>query len=225
MRKDPEKLCNAIKNYPALGNKEKENLHTWISMVGNFLFTESKFIAGCATGNGFLCFSAIYSALIGIAKNHYIRFSYDEGYKISSETVMFGYFGLLIALSGIAYSVYMGRLVLYPSAVSYTVWQGVLIAFVCTCDVSVAVYGLINVPKKESSLLLFGKKLLNLATAIPAAVMAHVALNACTALPDKSYWDGVFGILAGTALSFMGVFMMLYTRRHKKYYENKNDIA
>ena len=117
------------------------------------------------------------------------------------------------------------RLVLYPSAVSYTVWQGVLIAFVCTCDVSVAVYGLINVPKKESSLLLFGKKLLNLAAAIPAAVMAHVAPNACTALPDGSYWDRVFGILAGTALSFMGVFMMLYTRRHKKYYENKNDIA
>lgn len=58
MRKDPVKLCNAIKNYPTLGGKEKENLHTWLSMVGNFLFTESKFIAGC--GYASCCSERLY---------------------------------------------------------------------------------------------------------------------------------------------------------------------
>lgn len=110
---------NAVKQYPRLPVYNKKFLHTWLSSVGNFLLTVFKFTADCVTGSGYLCVSALYSCLMGIAKRGYLAGSrhMDEG-PCQTEK-QFQKIGLFILLAGAVYGVYMGWLIIFPKDAHY----------------------------------------------------------------------------------------------------------
>lgn len=194
---------------------EWKSLRVWISMVSGFSIATAKFIVGCVAGNGFLCVSALHSALLAIAKHKCACFSGAEKKPASSEAVLFHEIGLLILFSGIVYGVYMGRLIPYPEDSGLREWKVALIAMaaVCIAEVAASFCELFHTPEDGSSLLLLAGKLLNLASALPAAVMAQIALNACAFPLNMSYWNGISGILIGAVLFFMGAFMVWHKRR------------
>lgn len=216
VKRDPQKLFHAIKHYSTLGKQDKEGFHVWLGMAWNFILAALKFFIGCVAGNGYLCVSALYSALVGVAKRKLIHFQYDDKENQKTEHDVFGALGFLIMLSGIVYGTYMGRLIPFPKIFHYEIWQGLLIAAVCFLEVGNSIYHLVHMTGKgDPSLYQLGRKISSLAAALPAAVMVQVALGACLNPNDMPFWNGVYGIAVGIVQILMGALMMLYARRHR----------
>lgn len=222
MRKEPGKLLDAVRNYPYLIREEREGLHIWLGMAGNFCLTGLKFAAGCMTGSGFLCVSALYSILTGIIRRQYLTMAYDDRQDERKQKAIFARIGFLISAAGIVYGVYMGRLIFYPHKLHYEIWQGVVIALCCMADVGFAIYRLIHIPAKpEYPLILLAQKLSGLASALPAAVISQMALCACLHTENTSFWDGLTGVAVGYVLFFIGLFMIRHTRKESINYGRK----
>lgn len=222
MQKEPEKLFDAVKNYPRLSKEEREGLHIWLGMMGNFCLTVLKFVAGCITGSGFLCVGALYSILAGIIRRQYLTMAYDDRQDERKQKAVFARIGFLISAAGIVYGVYMGRLIFYPHKLHYEIWQGVVIALCCMADVGFAIYRLIHIPTQpEYPLISLAQKLSGLASALPAAVISQMVLCACLHSENTSFWDGLTGIAVGCVLVLMGLFMIRHTRKEGIGYGRK----
>lgn len=216
MKKDGHKLFHAIKSYPTLEKQDREGVHIWLGMTWSFLFAILKFIIGCVTGSGYLCVSALYSALLGAAKYKLIHFRYDDSQRQKTENEVFGELGLVVMLAGIVYGTYMGRLIPFPRIFHYEIWQGLLISIVCFLDIGISVYHLMHTSGGTNhSILRLGQRISSLVAALPAAAMAQIALGACLNPNDMSIWNGIFGIAVGNVQMIVGASMMRYAWVHR----------
>lgn len=212
MRLKLKYLYDTAVNYPKLQKENQETLRTWMSMAGNFLLAICKFIMGCATASGFLCVSALYSCLIGVAKRQYISCKRQEENPTLIQQSFFR-IGMAVLLAGMVYGVYMGRLIIYPPKAYFHISVGIFIAFFCFIDIGIAAYSLINIPtSKIGTLLLLGKRLASLAFALPAIVMVQIDINSFVNGKDLSYYDGIFGVVVGFIIVVIGLGMMCYAK-------------
>ncbi|MFA9378302.1 MAG: hypothetical protein ACERKZ_16395 [Lachnotalea sp.] len=208
-------LYNTTANYPRLQKERQEALRTWMSMAGNFLLAICKFIMGCAAGSGFLCVSALYTCLMGVAKRQYISYMSGEDKNLTLIHQSFLRIGMAVLFAGIVYGVYMGRLILYPRKADFHISVGILIALFCFIDIGIAAYSLIKIPTcKVDNLLLIGKRLASLAFALPAIVMAQIVINSFANGKNLSNYDGIFGVVMGVIIVGIGLGMMCYAKHY-----------
>jgi len=206
-----------VVQYPYLNVQKYDKLRILMIMSRNYGISTFKFIAGCVTGNAFLCVNALYSFLIGAAKRHYFTFIISKEKKNITSNRLFLKMGVIILLAGITYGVYMGRLIAYPRLQNYALSIGVLMIFVCLIDIIFAVCSLLQVSNScDDTLSLLGRKFVVVAAALPALSMAQIGINSLIGGRYISFGNGVLGAAIGGIQFFIGAGMIFYAEKRKR---------
>ncbi|KAF1296175.1 hypothetical protein BAU15_10320 [Enterococcus sp. JM4C] len=209
-------LSAEIRGYFGLDDKRKAVLRIWLSCAWNYLFAVIKFATGFITWNGYFCINGLYTWLFGFAKRQFIA---KEREKIVDEGLLlkkFRMMGVCVGLAGCSYIVYIGLFYLQENKRVYSMEEGICIALFSFIDIGMAFYNLLG-KKRESKndLLLFGKKLISIAAALPAMVMTETSLNSFASNQPTSFYDGMFGIGVGLVIIVIGIGMAVYSKKVK----------
>lgn len=206
-------LIDGTRRYKTLPAQNQILLRTWYGSIGSFVIALFKFISGCMAGSGFLCVSALYSLLIGIAKRQVLRGRDGKG-KEDDPYRLLRRMGVYILIAGAVYGVYLGRLILYPERAHWSLPAAILIALYSFIDVGIAIYTLVKKQEEnEAAPLMYGRKLMSLAAALPMIVMTQIVLNSYASEVDTSAFDGRFGVIVGLAILAIGAGMVVYANR------------
>ncbi len=144
---------------------------TYITMVYNFFWACAKIAFGFFMRSYLYCVSGGYTLLIGFTKRIFIKSHNKTTANTSKETVS-TLMGVLLLISGLAFGLYMGSLLIWPREYRYGLIWSIGIAACSFAELGVAIFNLSRV-KKKNDILLSSLRCCNFISAIFAIVITQ----------------------------------------------------
>lgn len=213
-----KKILKIIKKYFHLNYKEKANINSRLSLLGNAFVAFCKMVMGIFSTSIFLFISAFYSLGCMASKQTYFAGLNHSKIDKEQEPKYYLRIAIILLFTDIIYIVYMIRLFFIPSASRYPQVVGIGLAFISTLEMYFAIRGLIK-SKKHDELLLSGLKCVSLSTALLSIVLAQTAILSFT-MPevDCSIYNALAGILFGFVCIIIAIAMLF---KYNKVVKNK----
>lgn len=206
---------NINKNNLLTREDKKIRTITFITMLYNFFWAILKIIFGIFMRTYLYSISGIYTLLIGFSKKTFIA-NHKTTKDINIETKSL-IIGILLAISGLAFGVYMGLIYFWKINFEYTLIWSIAIAFCSFLELGIAIYNLIKVRKKDD-ILLFSLRCCNIGSSLFAIVMTQVALLSATKTENSYISNATFGIIASVLVVILGFIVIgksIYEEKHK----------
>lgn len=208
-----------IKKYHAFTFEQRTIFNTRFSIVFNALMAIGKI---CLT---YFHFAFLVSGIVNI----FIMLAKLECFlgETKPEKKSFRYrnnlIGLFLMLAGIQYSIYMCRLIFSSVEIrQYTLYMGVIIAFISFIEMGVAIKGCFNA---------FGRghyyrnlKIISLCSAFTAIALTELAIMSFASDVPSRELDGIFGVSVGCIIFILGIYILIAPKlsildqRHHLYY-------
>jgi hypothetical protein len=195
-----------------LWSKKIKNKIIPASMMKDFIFAAGKIGLGIYTVSGFLCISGLNSIFNGFARHLYLhgeKYSRGDSEKEYSSYVKMA---LLIFAGSITYTIFMARLFLYSSYISFSIIPALLIAVIAFSELIFSITGIV----RTKDLLASALKILNLTSALSAIVLTQIALLSFKEERDLSYINAISGVLFGGISILASLYMIIKYLLHKR---------
>lgn len=155
------------------------------------------------TGGGFFLISGTVNICILLAK-----MLCNKSLKEPSKFKIYNFFvGLLIIISGVEYSIYMGRLLMFDTMhIDFPNWLSISWALIAFLEIIFGVRGLFVVRGKGH--VFRNAQIINLGISLYAVVLAQVMiLSALMDTKNANYYDAIIGITMGVINILLGIFI------------------
>ncbi|MBU3099404.1 cation transporter [Clostridium sp. DSM 17811] len=198
-----------------------------------------KILVGIFSLSFFLCINAFYNIAMGMAKTIFIKEYYD-GKKEPDEEHPDGYGkgeyhcyylgGIIVLISSIVYMVYCIRMFVSGDSVKYSMIVSLAIAVFTFTELGVSIQGAI-VTRRDKEPVIEAIKLTNLASSMISLVLTQTAIMSFSYDGDASFYNGMSGMILGSASAILGLYMIIYIQRimlgknHASVLRKANKIA
>ncbi len=155
------------------------------------------------TGGGFFLISGTVNICILLSK-----MLCNKSLKEPSKFKIYNFFvGLLIIISGVEYSIYMGRLLMFDTMhIDFPNWLSISWALIAFLEIIFGVRGLFVVRGKGH--VFRNAQIINLGISLYAVVLAQVMiLSALMDTKNANYYDAIIGITMGVINILLGIFI------------------
>ncbi len=178
------------------------------------------------SGGGFFLISGMVNICILLSK-----MLSNKSLKNPSKFKIYNFFiGLLIIISGCAYAIYMGRLLMFDTMhIDFPQWLSVIWASIAFIEIIFGVRGLFAVRGKGH--VFRNGQIINLGISLYAIVLTQVMiLSASMDTKMANYYDAILGITMGSINILLGIFIWfspnisLIDKLHNEYEAVSNPI-
>lgn len=198
------KVKELINKYRSLSFENRSVFNTRFSVLSNALFATGKIVLSFFLGVFFLV-SGIMNIFMMLAKLfclHGLK-NEKETFKKYNDLI-----GIFLILSGIQYSIYMGRLIYSDVEVmKYDMILGITVALISFVELGMALYGCFKVVNKGH--FYRNIKLINLCSAFTAIVTTEVAIMSFASDFDSRFMDGLFGLIVGLIIILIAGYIFI----------------
>lgn len=198
------KIKELINKYRSLSFENRSVFNTRFSVLSNALFATGKIVLSFFLGVFFLV-SGVMNIFMMLAKLfclHGLK-NEKETFKKYNDLI-----GIFLILSGIQYSIYMGRLIYSDVEVmKYDMILGITVALISFVELGMALYGCFKVAKKGH--FYRNIKLINLCSAFTAIVTTEVAIMSFASDFDSRFMDGLFGLIVGLIIILIAGYIFI----------------
>lgn len=178
------------------------------------------------TGGGFFLISGVVNICVLLSK-----MLCNKSLKDPKNFKFYNFFiGFFIIIAGIAYAIYMGRLLMFDTMhIDFPTWLSITWSFLAFAEIIFGVRGLFVVRGKGH--VFRNGQIINLGIALYAIVLAQVMLlSASINTKNANYYDAILGIVMGSVNVLLGVFiwfsprLSLIDKLHNEYEATSNPI-
>ena len=221
------KVLDYVNKYRSLSFQDRTLFNTRFSIFFNLVLAVGKISISFFTSMFFIG-AGIVNIFIMLAKLECYRCIKNPQRQILKN--FNNIVGTLLILAGLEYGLYMGRL-LYSdvSVMQYNEILGIVIALVAFIEIGVAINGIFKAYGKGHYLK--NIKLINLSSALTAIALTEMALMSFAAEMDTRIIDGMFGVLVGVIIIFIGSYVIvgprvsILGREYNEYILEDNKIS
>lgn len=193
-----------IDNFKQMTKIERASLTTKFSIILNITLGVSKFVLSIFCGVFFL-FASIINIFGAISK-----IICTKGMQEKIEKEKFNkrntFIGVSLFIIGIAYVIYMTRMLLNDvNIMSYDMILGIIVAVVSFSELGLAIIGIFGIG--EHGHYYRNLKIINLATAVMAISHTEVAIMSFAHDGDPRFINALCGLIAGAFVCFLSLFI------------------
>lgn len=187
-------------------------------MLYNFCWSIGKILFGIFKVAYIYCLSGIYTFIIGFVKKIFVSNHLKKDINYEAKSIIMG---VLTLVSGLAFSIYMGRLYFWPQEHHYGLIWSIAIALCSFTEMGIAIFNLCRV-RKKNDIMLFSLRCCNFVSAIFAIVITQISILSTQSI-SASIYNATTGIVAGIVGIILGS-LVIVKAAHRNI-KNKNLVA
>jgi divalent metal cation (Fe/Co/Zn/Cd) transporter len=185
-----------------------------ISIYTNIALAIGKLMIGILSGSVFLCCAALYNVGMAIAKRMAVKGHTLGGIDEQRQCVIAG--RIITAASG-AFIIYCIRMFVGYSAGAYSLHIALAIATATFAEIGISIYNIVAA-RQMQSLAISVIELTNLASALVSVVLTQCVLLSISGVDDMSLFNGISGVLFGSAAALIGIYIATESSKGAKRY-------